>query len=53
MPPLGAAGDQWTPRGRKLPVNSWAACVRGASIDRSARPRAGPASAADRWFAPV
>jgi len=25
---------------------AWAACVRGASIDRSARPKAGPASAA-------
>jgi len=33
-----AAGDQSTPGGRKLLVVAGAACVRGGSIDRSARP---------------
>jgi len=43
-----AAGDHSTPRGRKLRNNAGAACVRGVSSDRSARPMAGPASAAIR-----
>jgi len=40
-----AASDRPTPRGRKPPERSIAACVLGVSVDRPARPMAGPASA--------